>query len=334
MVTIEDVAKEAGVSIATVSRVLNRNQAVREATAKKVYAAIEKLHYEPNLMGRNLRKNESRVLLILTPNIQNPYYAHILSGIGDAASEKGYSALIYNSAEKPEREREAMDMLHRRRADGAILLASNLGCHWLKEYERQYPMVQCSEYDPEVDIAHVSIDNYAATCEGMEYLVKLGHTNIATISSENEYYSTRQRLRAYRDTMSNHGLPLREDYICYAARDYSFKSGRKAARALLNIAPRPTAIFCISDTLALGAVTAAREMGLRVPEDLSVIGFDDVDYTTMMHPYISTISQPCYQLGRHATEMLYDQIADKSTASRHQVLPHKLMVRETTAPIL
>lgn len=332
MATMADVAREAQVSVATVSRLLNKQGTVSPDTAARVYAAIDKLSYEPNLLARNLRKNESRVVLILSPNVTNPYYARILSGIWDVGAESGYSALIYNTADDPAREREALEMLKKRRADGAILMASNMDCAWLLEYADRFPLVQCSEYGPDVDIPHVSIDNYLATQETMEYLAGLGHRRIAMISSENDYISTRLRLQAYQDTLARRGIHPRQDYIASASRDYSFKSGKTKAKELLSCSPRPTAIFCISDTLALGAITAAQEMGLHVPQDVTVIGFDDVEHTTMFHPYITTVAQPCYELGRQTAHLLYAQMTQENEVSRQVVLEHRLIVRESSAP--
>lgn len=332
MTTMADVAREAQVSVATVSRLLNKQGTVSPDTAARVYAAIEKLSYEPNLLARNFRKNESRVILILAPNVTNPYYAHILSGIGDAAAELGYSALIFTTADDPAREREALEMLKKRRADGAILMASNIGCNWLLEYANHFPVVQCSEYDPAVDIPHVSIDNYQATRQTMEYLLGLGHRRIAIISSENDYISTRLRLKAYQDTLEKHGIQPHAGYVVYASRDYSFSSGKLRAKELLAVTPPPTAIFCISDTLALGAITAAKENNLRVPEDVTVIGFDDVEHTTMLHPNITTIAQPCYELGRESVHLLYAQMQQKKEFPRQMILAHRLIVRESSAP--
>ncbi|GAP12671.1 transcriptional regulator, LacI family [Longilinea arvoryzae] len=332
MATMADVAREAGVSVATVSRLLNNLGVVSPETAARVYAAIEKLSYEPNLLARNLRKNESRVILILSPNITNPYYAHILSGIGDAAAELGYSALIFNTADDPARVREGLEMLKKHRADGAILMASDMNCAWLLEYADEYPLVQCSEYGPDVDIPHVSIDNYRATRDIMEYLIGLGHRRIAHISSENDYISTSLRLKGYRDALAEHGLTSRDDYIIYASRDYSFKSGKAKARELLAVEPRPTAIFCISDTLALGAITAVKEMGLRVPQDVTVIGFDDVEHTTMFHPYITTVAQPCYEMGKESARLLYALMMQEKQVPRQSILEHRLIVRESTSP--
>ena len=331
MATMADVAREAHVSVATVSRLLNNQGTVSPDTAKRVYAAIAKLSYEPNILARNFRRNESRVMLILSPNVTNPYYAHILSGIGDAATKLGYSALICNTEDDPVREREALEMLKRRRADGAILMASNIGCQWLLEYANHYPLVQCSEYDPQVDIPHVSIDNYLATQQAMEYLISLGHRRIAIISSENEYISTSLRLQSYKDTLEKHSITPREDYIRYASRDYSFKSGKLKAKELLSVTPRPTALFCISDTLALGAIISAKELGYRVPEDVTVVGFDDVEHTTMFHPYITTIAQPCYELGRQSVHLLYAEMTQGKEIPHQLILEHKLIIRESSA---
>jgi DNA-binding LacI/PurR family transcriptional regulator len=333
MATMADVAREAGVSVATVSRLLNNQETVSPDTAARVYAAIEKLSYEPNILARNFRKNESRVVLILAPNVTNPYYAHILSGIGDTVTKLGYSALIFTTKDDPALEHEALDMLKKRRADGAILMASHLGGKRLLEYSKEFPLVQCSEYDPEVDIPHVSIDNYKATVDSMEYLVGLGHKHIAIISSENDYISTSLRLKGYKDTLTKHGIAPNDDYIIYASRDYSFKSGKVKAKELLGVSPRPTAIFCISDTLALGAITAAKELGMRVPEDVTVIGFDDVEHTTMFHPYITTVAQPCYELGKQSANLLYAEMSQRRDIPRQVILEHKLIIRESSSPV-
>ncbi|AZO96309.1 LacI family DNA-binding transcriptional regulator [Halocella sp. SP3-1] len=333
MATIADVAKEAKVSVATVSRVLNNQDLVRPETAERVYDAIEKLSYKPNILARNFRKNESRVILILAPNITNPYYSHILTGIGDVANEIEYSALIFNTGDDPKREKKGMEMLKKKRADGAILLASSLGCDWLLEYAQEYPVVQCSEYDDKVDISHVAIDNYKAAQDVMEYLIDLGHKRIATISSQNNYISTSLRLKGYKDTLHKHGIKNPNDYIVFSTGDYSFKSGKRAAAQLLQLKSRPTAIFCISDRVALGAISQAKEMGVRVPEDLTIIGFDDVEDTMMFHPYITTVAQPCYEIGRRAAYMLYGQMTKQKITQKELLLKHELIIRESSAPI-
>ncbi|HWS24044.1 MAG TPA: LacI family DNA-binding transcriptional regulator [Anaerolineales bacterium] len=331
MATMIDVAKKAGVSVATVSRLINNEEIVSPETARRIYAAIDELSYEPNLLARNLRRNETRVILILSPNVTNPYYSRILDGIGKEAAQAGYSTLIFTTEDDFRKETEALEMLKKRRADGAILMASDIGCDWLLNYSSTSPIVQCCEYDPAVDIPHVSIDNYKATYEAVEYLINLGHKKIAIISSENAYFSTRLRLQAYKDALCAHNLPCNDDLIIQASRDYSFKSGKDRAKDLLREEPIPTAIFCISDTLALGAITAAKEMGFRVPEDITVVGFDDVEFTTMFHPNITTVAQPCFDLGRTAFQMLHDQMAQTHRFSRNVILEHQLVIRESSA---
>lgn len=333
MATIADVAREASVSVATVSRVLNKQNTVTPETSERVYRAIEKLSFEPNMSARNLRRNETRVILIVAPNITNPYYAHILTGIGDAASESKYSALIYNTAGDETREKAGLDMLKKRRADGAILLATTKNSMLINEYARKYPIVQCSEYTLNLDLPRVSIDNYKAAADIMEYIVSLGHKRIATISSCNDYISTALRLQGYKNVLTAHGIEIHQEYIALANADYSFKSGKSAAFKLLQQKNRPTAIFCISDILALGAITAAKELGLRVPEDLSVIGFDDVDDTTMFHPYITTVAQPCYELGKESFRVLNACMNNGEEINKKIVLPHKFIIRESAAQI-
>lgn len=340
MVTIVDVAKEANVSPATVSRVINHNHSISKKTAEKVWAAAEKLGYEPNMLARSFRKQETRIILVLVPNITNPYYAHILSGISDTTRALGYSSFICNTQGEEAQELEVLDMLRKRRADGAILLATEEGTSWLREYSGRFPVVQCSEYDPAVPVPHVCIDNYNAARDVVRYLLELGHRRIGTISSENRYVSTQLRLQGYRDELRAAGIEPQDEYVHFASVDYSFKSGRDGAKKLLQLPQPPTALFCISDVLAQGAVTGAGEIGVAVPRQLTVVGFDDVDHTTRYHPYITTMAQPCYEIGQKATELLHKRI--KSTMKKgslaqpaqvEHILPHKLIVRESSAGI-
>ncbi len=331
MATILDVSKEAQVSAATVSRVVNGKGRVNPEVAKRVLDAVERLQYVPNVSARNLRRNESRIILILAPNVTNPYYTHIIAGIGKAAHQNGYSSFLCNTEGDQKQEEQTLNMLTRHQADGAILLATEQQSMWLKPYAEKYALVQCSEFDPDLDIARVSIDNYAAAMEVMAYLLKLNHTRIGIISSVNKYVSTALRMKGYRDALSSADVPLKEEYIRYATIDYSFKSGFDAARSLLSQERRPTALFCISDMLALGAIASAREMGFRVPEDVTVIGFDDVEQTTMFHPHVTTMAQPCFELGEKALELLIKKL-HHSPSPNAVTLPHKLMVRESSSP--
>ncbi|MBE0601592.1 MAG: substrate-binding domain-containing protein, partial [Firmicutes bacterium] len=183
--------------------------------------------------------------------------------------------------------------------------------------------------DPSYNIPHVSIDNYQAARDAVEYLIAKGHTQIGTVSSNNRFFSAAERMRGFRDALTDAGLTVNEEYIRYAAWD-DFKASSKAAYSLLKGPDHPTALFCISDILALGAIASAKELGLRVPEDISVIGFDDVEYTTMFHPYVTTVVQPCYEIGYHALDLVCRMIRRKEVP-KTTVLAHHLVFRESVA---
>lgn len=326
-----DVARRARVSVATVSRVLNDQATVAPELAARVRKAVEALQYEPNFTARNLRRNESRTLVILVPNITNPYYANIIAGIAQGAQENGYSSFLFNTEGKRELEEQMLERLRKHQADGAILLAAELGSDWINDYAAEYPLVQCSEFDPRFPIPRVCVDNYQATRDVVDYLVSIGHTRIGTISIENRFFSTAERLRGYRDGLAGAGLPVEEDYVRFARGGYTFRMGFEAARSLLAQEKRPTALFCVSDMLALGAIEGARDMGFRVPRDVTVVGFDDVEYTTMFHPYVTTVVQPCFQIGHTALEAVCGLIRHQPVPAQ-VILPHKLVVRESSAP--
>lgn len=332
MVTISDVAREANVSVATVSRVLNNSAIVLPETSRRVKETIAQLQYEPNQMARNFRKNESRVILILAPNITNPYYSNILSGIGASARRLGYSFMVCTTEGESRREIEYLDMLPKRRADGAILLALALEEPELMRYASKYPIVQCSEYAPGTTIPHVAVDNYQAAYRMTEYLLHNGHRRIAMISSVNNYPSTKLRLQGYKDALTAAGIEPDDAMVRYAGFDYSYSSGLAAASSLLAESNRPTAIFCISDTLALGAINAAQDMGMNVPEDVSVVGFDDVELTTMFRPSITTMAQPCFQLGECAMELLLYQLRGDTDFAREIMLDTEMKLRASSAP--
>ena len=330
MVTIADVARAAGVSVATVSRVMNGSGAVAESTVQVVLSAIERLNYVPNQQARNLRRHESRNFLVLLPNITNPYYANVFDGINQRAQELGYSVFLCNTDGRPS-EQLIREAIANKRADGAILLHISYNEEWLPQYTGKLPIVQCCEYTRYGKTPHVTVDNYRAAFEATQYLIQLGHRKIGTISAANDSVSTLQRMEGYRDAMLQSGLEVEDHWITYCDGEYSYPSSLKAARMLFSQKDRPTAVFCIGDSIALAAVVAAQELGLQVPRDISIVGFDDVIYTKMVHPYLTTVVQPCAELGCRAVEMLHRMITEGELPQTEVILPHDFIVRESTA---
>ena len=328
--TISQVAKEAGISVATVSRVINQKGAVTPETARKVQQAIERLGYQPNVWGRNLRRGESRVVLVMVPNVTNPYYAPIIAGTEDTLSAAGYSIVLCITNMDRNRREHYADFMRNRRADGAILMDVAMDDRDMVQLAEEYPLVQCCEYCDRKDISHVSIDNFSAAREAVSRLAALGHTRIGYIGAKNNFISTALRHQGYHSALEELSIGLRPDYEESAGRDYSFSTGVEAAGRLLDRVERPTALFCVSDVLALGAVQAARERGLRIPEDLSIVGFDDVEYASMFQPRLTTIRQPCYRMGAVAASLLLRQMQGER-GGQEMFLPHEWVARDSTA---
>lgn len=328
MATIQDVAQLAGVSVATVSRVLNRSSAVTESTREAVLEAIKTLNYQPNLLGRNLRKMETRMVLVLLPNISNPFYARIVKGMEDIAHNNGYNVMLCNTDSNAHRERVYIDLTRNKLADGIILMAPEIDVQELDELGKNIPVVQCCEYKKEVQVSHVSIDDEAAAYDGMRYLIGLGHRRIGMISAKKSYLSRVQRENGYQRALKEAGLPIDASLIKHG--DYRYISGINAMEELLRLKDKPTAIFAISDIMALGALRAIKQHGMNVPQDVAVMGFDNISSSSMSDPMLTTVSQPKYELGCKAMELLLRHMRGELKDSQHIVLQHEIIVREST----
>lgn len=328
MATIQDVAKKAGVSVATVSRVLNSSPSVSQEAKEKVMNAIKELNYHPNLLGRNLRRMETKMILALLPNISNPFYARIVKGIEDVGHKNGYNVMLCNTDSDIKRERIYLELLKNRLSDGVIFMAPEMDKDELTLIGQNYPVVQCCEYKEGASVSHVSIDNFAAAYKAVKHLTGLGHQRIAMISSDNKFLSTKQREAGYKKALEDEGIKIDEALIKYG--DYGFKSGLRAAKQLLLPDLRPTAIFAISDLMAVGVIRAVKEAGLKVPEDVAVVGFDDISFASMYDPMLTTISQPKYDLGCVAMELLLKHINEKLSEPQNIILEHELIIREST----
>jgi len=327
MQTIQTVARIAGVSVATVSRVINNPSVVTEKTRIKVEKVINDLNYEPSVHGRNLRTSESRLLLILIPSISNPFYADIISGIEKTAFEQGYITFIYETDSHHGRKKTYSNLLRNRLADGIISMDPTVNKQELFSLANQYPVVQCSEYDVEGSISYVAINHKLAAYDAVKYLIKLGHKKIALINSHSKYLYSRERRKGYEKALNEFNLPINTDWI-YNTQKLSFENGQRASSMLLNMDEKPTAIFAVSDILAIGALKEVNMRGLKIPNDMAIIGFDKISFSNMTHPTLTTISQPRYEMGVTSATMLIEKIKGKQTKSI--ILDHELVIRNST----
>ncbi|MCX8131808.1 MAG: LacI family DNA-binding transcriptional regulator [Clostridia bacterium] len=328
MATIQDVAKMAGVSVATVSRVLNNSPSVVESTKEAVMDAIKRLNYQPNMLGRNLRRSETKMILVLLPNISNPFYSRIVKGIEDVGHKNGYNVMLCNTDSDAEREKIYIEMLKKKLSDGVIFMAPELNKEELSDIGRGYPVVQCCEYKEGADVSHVSIDNVEASYKAMKHLIGLGHRRIGMISCKNNFLSTKQREEGYKKALSEAGIDYDPELVQYG--DYSFKSGLRTAKQMLSIKNKPTAIFSISDIMAIGVLRAVKDSGLRVPEDVAVVGFDNISFASMCDPRLTTVAQPKYDLGCTAMDLLIRQIKGEVKEPRDVFMEHELIIRESS----
>lgn len=327
MTTIQVVARKAGVSVATVSRVLNNPAVVKEATRLKVQRIIEELKYEPSVLGRNLRTSESRLLLALIPSISNPFYTEIVNGIENAAIEQGYNILLCETGADPSRENIYLNLLRSQLADGIISMDPTVNRTKLLELADKYPVVQCSEYDEGGNISYVSIDNELAAYHAVRYLIRIGHTKIALLNSHSKFLYARQRRQGFERALNESGLTVNEEWI-YNAEDVKFEHGQLAMRHLLTLSDKPTAVFAVSDILAIGALKEVNMNGLQVPNDIALIGFDKISFSNMTYPTLTTISQPGYEMGITSAKMLINKIKNKRV--ENMILDHELVIRDST----
>ncbi|MFT3762967.1 MAG: LacI family DNA-binding transcriptional regulator [Pseudoxanthomonas sp.] len=329
MPTIYDIAKQAGVSAGTVSRALSRPEKVLPATRKRIEQAAAELGYVPNAAARTLKTQRSGKILVTVPDIANPFFAQILQGAEEAAQAAGYAVLLGDTQHQPEREERYAQMLRRNEADGLIVLGHRLpptARKIVKQLGVTAPVVNGCEFDPALGIPSVHIDNAAAARAAMEHLYGLGHKRIAVVGGPPENPLHQQRLEGVRAAARSRG---RLRLLTIAPGDFSVESGHAAAKKLLGNAPAPTAAFCFSDQMALGVLAACRDLGVRVPEDFSVVGFDDLASSRYLTPPLTTISQPMREIGIRAVKLLL-AIIEAVEVPHQQTLDFSLMLRAST----
>jgi LacI family transcriptional regulator len=327
--TIKDVAKKANVSIATVSRVLNNQGGYSPKTKEKVLSAIKELGYQPNALARGLINKRTETIGILIPEVSNMFAAKIFHGVENAAHQRGSSAIVCNTDSNGEKTMKYLKVLHEKRIDGVIFVSEILK----KEYyeaisSMNIPIVLVSTESNRYQLPYVKVDDRRAAYTAVEYLINKGHRKIGMISG-NKYdlIAGQPRIDGYKEALVSNNIPVNEKYIV-SAKGFGFKDGFENLPRLLHAAPDITAIFVASDEMAIGAISAAYNMGIKIPDDLSVIGYDNLPLAEMSIPPLTTVEQPLEQMGETAANMLFTMIeTGKPIESR--IMPHKIIERAT-----
>jgi len=329
--TMKDVAEKAGVSTATVSRALMNPEKVSAATRQKVEQAVIAVGYAPHGLTRNARRGETQTILVVVPDICDPFFSEIIRGVEVTAAHEGYLVLIGDCAHQNQQEKTFLDLLLTRQIDGMVLLGSQIPFDPANDEQRNLPpMVMANEFAPEMSLPTVHIDNLTAAFEAVNHLLQLGHRQIACIGGPEEMPLCQYRTQGYIQALRRSNIAVDPTYIVRG--DFSFEAGAQALKQLMALPQPPRALFCHSDMLALGAMNQARRLGLRVPQDLSIVGFDDIELARYCEPPLTTVTQPRYQIGREAMLLLLDELQGKRVNNGSRLLDAELTVRGSTAP--
>jgi LacI family transcriptional regulator len=330
MVTIKDIAKQAGVSYATVSRALNNHPEINIDTRKKIMRIAEEYGYQPNAIAQGLVKKETNTIGLIIPDITNPFYPEVARGIEDAANETGYTLFLCNTNWKQQREENYLNVLRQKQVDGVIIAPASEKPEHLKKViaHGAKNMVFISRVNLG-NVTSVLIDNVRGGRMAVEHLISKGYRKIAFVGGLNDISSNRERFQGYREALEIAGIKLNQAYI--VGGDFKRESGHQATKWLLQLESRPDAIFAANDLLALGAIQALREQGLRIPEDMAVIGFDDIEFASLPEIQLTSVTQPKYDMGKLALQTLMMQMkGDGRIVAKKIMLEPDLICRKTT----
>ncbi|AGB42375.1 transcriptional regulator [Halobacteroides halobius DSM 5150] len=331
--TIKDVAKEAGVSYATVSRALNDHPDVNEDTRKRILKIASEIGYQPNVIARGLVSQETKTIGLLIPDITNPFFPEVARGVEEAAIEAGYNIFLCNTNWSKEREEHYIDALLQKQVDGLIITPSSENLDHLERLlNSKVKTVFVSSFIKHPDFTSIIVDNVTGAQRAVQHLIERGHKKIGFVGAGEDRFANQERLKGYKQALEANNIEIRPKYIKNQEGSYKRKSGYYLMKELLSLDQYPTAVFSYNDLLALGAIQAIREEGLSVPEDVAVIGFDDISFASLPEIQLTTVAQPKYDMGQLALENLLEQIKDKKekSISRRILLDPKLIIRKTS----
>lgn len=328
--TIYDVASEAGVSMATVSRVVNGNPNVKPSTRKKVLDAIERLGYRPNAVARGLASKKTTTVGVIIPDISNIFFSELARGIEDIATMYKYNIILCDSDQNKEKELHLFNTLLEKQVDGIVFMGGRISEEHIEEFKKSpVPVVLAATVDEQGETPSVNIDYKQAVYDAVHYLTEKGHKRVAMVSGPlvdpiNGHY----KFEGYRQALSEADLPFDDRLVTVG--DHSYDSGVEAAQEFLKSRERPTAIFVGSDEMALGVIHGIQDEGHRVPEDIEVISFNDTRLALMVRPTLTTVVQPMYDIGAVAMRLLTKYMSDEEVQDHAVVLPHRIEFRHST----
>jgi LacI family transcriptional regulator len=319
------------VSVTTVSNVVRDWPYISPETRLKVQSAIDSLGYSPHLIAQSLRTGQMNALAFIVPDLSNPYFAEVVGAAEDAAQEQGYTVLVFNSHEDHTREAACIRRARRHSVDGLLIAhTASIPADSGLWHDIMLPIVAIDRTPPHYNGASCVMDNVRAGVLATEHLCALGHQRIAHIAGPRSVRPARERIEGYEAALSQHGA--RYHNIRDVEHDWNADDGYRAMRALLDAPERPTAVFASNDALAIGALHAIDERGLRVPDDISVVGVDDIDISRHLRPPLTTIRQPREAMARMAVDLLLRYIREEAVEEPVVMLQPELIVRQSTAP--
>ncbi len=306
--TIKDIAKRTGLGLATISSYLNGGN-VREQNRVKIEQAIEELHYEVNEVARGLKTNRTKIIGIVIPELNNIFCAEIITEVEDILRNHGYATMVCDCRTDEEREKEAVEFLKKRRVDGVIVMPSGKkGKYFQKLMKEGIPVVMLDRKLEGVDCDCVLVDNKAGAKNAVERLIKAGHRNIGMITGPADIFTAKERMAGYCEALKEAGITVKESLISY--NDYTIKGGIAGLRKLVHENPSMTAVFVSNYELTMGVVIEANELGLAIPERLSVVGFDNVEFARACVPKLSIVSQPTKEIAMQVSELMLEQLEE------------------------
>lgn len=330
-VTMRNVADLAGVSPTTVSHVINNTRKVDDSTRKKVIDAMDELDYLPNTIARSLRSGETKTIGLIIPDVANSFFAEIARKIENIGFHQGYSVILCNSDNDTQKQRFYIQTLLEKQVDGVIFISAGESEEFLYRLSENHIPIVVADRDVPLQLADVVLlDNESAGYTATRYLIESGHTQIACITGPNDLSPSMMRVTGYKKALSDAGIQLRPDLILQA--DFRYAGGEKAMQKLLILQQQPTAVFVLNDMMAIGAMTAIRKGKLRVPEDISIVGFDDIELASAITPSLTTVAQPITEMAELSTMLLIEKMQNRNQigVNKKIILEARLVIRESS----